>query len=75
MDTKKIMRAIGGGFAGFLLLLCTEGVLFLAFIASFKPFENSPISPLSWFLIVVVVLPLIILASALPAIFLSTAFH
>ncbi len=68
MDTKKVVQAIGGGFAGFLLLLCAEGVLFLALLASFSPLGGAHTSSLSWFLMIVVIPILIILASALPAI-------
>src|SRR5688500_15558288 len=71
MDTKKIMQAIGGGFAGFLILLCAEGVFLLALSASFELCRVSHISALTWFLLSIVIPPLVILASALPVMIIS----
>ncbi len=67
MDTQRMMRVIGAGFAGFLVLLCAHGVLLFALVASFD-ILSSRISPLSRFLFIVVIPPLITVAGALPAI-------
>ncbi|MBC7876308.1 MAG: hypothetical protein H7Y59_03980 [Anaerolineales bacterium] len=71
MDTKKIIRAVGSGFAGFLVLLCAEGVFLLALSSSFDLFGGSHIPVLIWFLLTILIPPLVILASALPAIIIS----
>jgi hypothetical protein len=74
MDTQKIMQAISGGIAGFFVLLCAEGALFGAFLASFDPISLGAThkSTLSWSLLIVAVL-LFIIASALPVIALGAS--
>jgi len=67
MDTRRMIRVIGISFVGFLTLLCAHVVLLLALAASFDIF-GSRISPLSWFLFIVVIPPLVTVAAALPAI-------
>ena len=68
MDTKKIMQAIGSGFAGFLILLFAEGVFLLALSVSFDLFGGSHISVLAWFLLIIMIPPLVTFASVLPAV-------
>ena len=72
MDTRRMIRVIGISFVGFLTLLCAHAVLLLALAASFDIF-GSRISPLSWFLFIVVIPPLVTVAAALPAIALGTS--
>lgn len=67
-----MIRVIGFGFAGFLVLLCAHGVLLFALAASFG-IMSSRISPLSWFLFIVVIPPLLTIAGALPAIALGAS--
>jgi hypothetical protein len=68
MDTKRIMQAVGGGFVGFLVLLCAHGVLLYALMASISLFSGPRISPLSWSLFIFVIPPLATTAAAIPAI-------
>ncbi len=71
MNTHKLTRVIGSGFAGFLLILCATGILFFAFLTSlgnFLGFGPAHVTPFAWFLFIFVIPVLITFASALPVI-------
>lgn len=71
MYTQKTTLAIGGGFAGFLILLFAQKVLLIPLLLSISPFFGKPCnSPLVLLLFFIVTLTL---ASALPAIALGTS--
>lgn len=72
MDMRRIVRVIGIGFVGFLVLLCAHGVLLLALAASFD-ILGSRISSLTWFLFIVIIPPLVTVAAALPALALGAS--